>query len=95
MQLSDSAVKQIESMVHSFLPYEVDYVPKTPQSQLIEKLFTAIATPTPSLRQWSGFVMYFMKQVDNQPDKQKDVDAVFDAAYLILLKYKASEGGKT
>ena len=90
MQLPDSAVKQIEGMVHSFLPYESDYEPKTPQSNLIEALFKAIATPNPQLRQWSGFVMYFMKQVDDQPDKQKDVDAVFDAAYLILSKYKNS-----
>ena len=94
MKLPASAVAQIEAMVHSFLPYESDYEPKTPQSNLIEKLFKAIATPNPQLRQWSGFVMYFMKQVDDNPDKQKDVDTVADMAYHILTLHGCGDEGK-
>jgi hypothetical protein len=93
MKLPDSAVKQIESMVHSFLPYESDYEPKTPQSSLIEELFKAVATPNPQLRQWAGFVMYFMKQVDDQPDKQKDVDSVAEIAHSILSRYGYGKAG--
>ena len=87
MDLPDSVVKQIEAMVHSFLPYESGYEAQTPQSNLIESLFKAIATPNPQLRQWSGFVMYLMKQVDTHPSKQKEVDNVADAAYDILHAY--------
>ncbi len=93
MKLPASAVAQIEAMVHSFLPYESDYKPKTPQSNLVKELFKAVATPNPQLRQWSGFVMYFMKQIDDHPDKQKDVDTVAEIAHSILTRYGYGEAG--
>ena len=94
MELPDSVVKQIEAMVQSFLPYESGYEAQTPQSNLIESLFKAIATPNPQLRQWSGFVMYLMKQVDTHPSKQKEVDNVADVAYHILTLHGCGDEGK-
>lgn len=93
MELPDSVVKQIEAMVQSFLPYESGYEAQTPQSNLIESLFKAIATPNPQLRQWSGFVMYLMKQVDTHPSKQKEVDKIAGVAHHILLEYRNSDKG--
>jgi len=87
MELPESVVKQIENMVHSFLPYESGYEAKTPQSRLVEKLFKAVATPNPPLRQWSGFVMYLMKQIDNHPSKQVEVDNIAKSAHKILSSY--------
>lgn len=87
MQLPASAVKQIENMVRGMLPYEVGYIPETPQSQLLGRLFEAIETPNPALHQWEGFIMYLMKQVDNHPKKQKDVDEIAGAAYDIMTEY--------
>lgn len=87
MKLPDSAVKQIEKMVHSFLPYEVDYMSETSEAKLVEELYTAIATASPQLRQWSGFVMFILKQIDTHPEKQKDVRDVAASAHRILESY--------
>lgn len=94
MRLPASAVSQIESMVHSFLPYEVGYEPKTPQSSLIEELYSTVAASSIQLRQWAGFVMYLMKQIDENPDKQKDVDTIAEAAHGILSRYGYDKVGK-
>lgn len=94
MKLPKAAVEQIETMVRSMLPYEDGYAPKTAQSRLVNEFYTSVATSNLPLQKWEGFIMYLMKQIDNQPSKQKEVDHIAETMHDVLTQYGYGGGIK-
>ena len=75
------------------MPYEKGYSYTSAESGLIDLLFKTICIHEPQFDEWSGFVMFIFKKIDNSKSAQIAVHDIAIDMKTILEDYLDNEIG--
>lgn len=100
MKIPDVALKEMEKAVAAMMPYELNYIPETRETELIDEVYTLMSSEDEGLKKWGGFVGYICKKIDNAPELQDKTFTIAEVvrdltgAYLEDKKKKSNDADR-